>query len=156
MLVSKYATPLAIFLVVMGLWLSQAVGAVRNGVAALLLFSIAFNGAVVWRIRRGGGGVGLARARLVINFAVNVALVYLVGQYWDSIWLLLVLTPVAAAIYGSRLKTLLISLGTSAALIVIHALHGSPGASAWGEDIARSVFIVALSLMVNEYVRKGD
>lgn len=148
-LVNRYATPLAIILVALGLFLSQPTMPVRNIIVCLLLFSIVFNLVTVKIIKR-GDGTGFIKLRMFINFAVNVALVYYLGGYWLPIWLLLALTPLATAIYDTRSKTLFVSIGISAILLIIQSTRRPNDLIDWGQQLAYASFIILVSLMINE------
>ena len=154
LLVNKYATPLAVILVGLGLVFSQPVGTVKAVSAGLLVFGILFNLLAVPAIARFGGEMPwLPKTRMLVNIVVNVVLVYYLGAYWPSIWMLLALTPIATAIYAGRGKTLFMACSVSLALAGIQVLRGAnSGPSDWGELLGRIAFIVLLSLMINELV----
>lgn len=151
MMVNKYATPLAILLVGLALVFTQPVGAVKTVSAAMLVFGVVFNLLAVPAIRRFGGELSwLPRFRMLVNIGVNVVLVYFLGGYWTSIWLLLALTPIATAIYDGRGKTFLSAAGVSAALVAIQIFRGPSSPAEWGELIGHVAFIVLVSLLINE------
>jgi hypothetical protein len=153
-LVNKYATPLAVILVGLGLVFSQPIGAVKTLSAGLLVFGMIFNMLAMPVISRfGGENPWIPKARMLINILVNVVMVYFLGAYWPSIWMLLALTPIATAIYADRSTTFITAAGISAALAVIQLLHStSSSPSDWGELIGRVAFILLLSLLINELV----
>ncbi len=153
-LVSGYATPLAVILVALGIVLSAPLSPVREQSVAILGFGIVFNTFVAKAIAR-GGGPGLVRLRLVVNLAVNLLIVFLLGPYWSPIWLLLALTPLAVGIYGTRRATLTAAFGVSAALLAIHATRGLDSPIEWGQQLAHAAFMILVSLMVNELSLAG-
>ncbi len=159
-LVNKYATPLAIFLVVMGIYLSEPVGAVLYVSLSMLVFSVLLNLSAVPVIKRHGSAKPwLAKARLCINVSVNIILVYCLSGYWTPIWLLLALTPIATAIYENRQKTLIASIGTSLALLLIHLVRSQSDTVSpvtWGPYAAYGLFIILLSLLINELVQTSN
>jgi hypothetical protein len=151
MMVNKYATPLAILLVGLGLVFTQPVGAVKAVSAGLLVFGVLFNLLAVPAIRRLGSEMPwLPRLRMLVNIGVNIILVYFLGGYWTPIWMLLALTPIATAIYDSRRNTLLSAVAVSAALIGVQALRGTGSPAEWGELIGQVAFILLVSLLINE------
>src|SRR5262249_43145441 len=99
---------------------------------------------------KGGVPRGLGAFRLYTNLAVNCVLVYLLGGYWTPIWLLFVLTPAATAVYGSRKRTWWTSGVVSALLLGSHALRGLNAPVDWGGVWVEALFIVFLSLFLNE------
>ena len=150
-LVNRYATPFAILLVVLGIILSSPAKTARDISIALLLFSIAFNVGAVKIIRRMGETMPwIKKLRMLVNLAVNVVMVYELGPFWPPMWLLLVLTPIATAIYEGPIQTLLASTGTSALLIGIYLLRGGVSPHEWGQTISYAAFIILLSLLINE------
>lgn len=150
-LVSRYATPFAILLVLMAIILAAPAGSVRNSSVALLAFSIVFNVAGVGVIRHlAEKAPWIKRARLWINLAVNIALVAILGPFWPPMWLLLALTPIATAIYEGPTQTLLSSAGTAVLIVVIYTLRGGGAPHEWGQVLSYASFIVLLSLLINE------
>jgi hypothetical protein len=150
-LVNRYATPFAILLVVMAIVLSSPVGMVRNWSMGLLLFSIFFNVTAVTAIKKlGRTSSTVKNARMMINLAVNIAIVYLLGPFWPPMWLLLALTPIATAIYGGPTRTLLSSSGIAALMVAIHVLRGGGSPHEWGQVFSYAAFTILLSLLINE------
>lgn len=148
-LVSRYATPLAITVVALGLALSPPRSPQREICAFLLVFGLVFNVAIARLLAR-GGGTWLLRLRLWTNFGSNIVLVTFMGPYWTPIWLIMTLTPMATAIYGSRKSTIIAAVGTSIALLAIHSTRGYNFRLEWGQQIAYALYITLVSLMVNE------
>lgn len=151
MLVNRYATPFAILLVVLGLVLAAPAKTARDVSIALLLFSICFNVFAVGVIRKMAETLPwIKKLRMLINLAVNVVLVYELGPFWQPMWLLLALTPIATAIYEGPTQTLMVSSGTSALIIGVHLLRGGSSPHEWGQTLSYAAFIVLLSLLINE------
>ena len=154
LLVTHYATPFAVVLVAAGIVLSQPLSPYREISEGLLLLSIGFNYAAIgWIEKHKATSLWLIRLRLVLNLAVNIGLVYMLEGFWPPMWLLLALTPIASAIYGSRAKTLLASFSVAAVLLAIHALHGPHSPLEWGVECTNALFIILLSLLINEFLR---
>jgi len=150
-LVNRYATPFAIGLVTMAIVFSTNRGTLRNESIGLLLFSILFNIASVGLIRRlAETRPWLKKARMLINLAVNIALVYLLGPYWPPMWLLLALTPIATAIYEGPTQTLLASSGIAVLIVAIQLFRGGGSPHEWGQVLSYAVFIVLMSMLINE------
>jgi hypothetical protein len=159
LLVNKYASPLAVFLVCLGVMFCRPEGIVRLVSVALALFGYVFN--MFYRYFIKNQSVvkpWVVNSRLGINLAVDVVLVYLLGEYWPPMWLLLALAPVATAIYGTRTRTAIVSTGVSLLLLGIQAVRPSASAAQWAQQICYGLFIVFLSLMVNELAQwaKGN
>ncbi|MEK7745177.1 MAG: hypothetical protein AAB576_00745 [Elusimicrobiota bacterium] len=151
LLVSRYATPLAILLVVLGIIVSNPEGWARDISLFLLCFGILFNLAAGWWMRKKDQvHPAFMGFRLALNLGSNILIVYLLGGYWSPIWMLLALTPMATAIYDSRAKTLGISAGVVFILVLLQALRGMNSPLDWGQVAARGCFIVLMSLMIND------
>ncbi len=153
--VGRYATPLAVLLIGVGILLAQPAGRGRKATVALFVFGILFNAAMIRLIKREGAGHGLIMARLFTNVFVNTIIVYILGPYWPPIWLLLALSPLAAGIYSSRADTLKTAGIVSATLLLIHYFKGGSSAAAWGQQGVQCAFIALISLLVNEVSRLG-
>ena len=149
-LVNRYATPLALFMVALGILLSQPVGSVWEISIGLLAFSIVFNiGSVRYLQGHEESAEGIIRLRLVANLLVNILLVYYLGGYWTPMWLIMTLTPLATAIYSSQKKTLVVSVAVSAILLAIHSLRRLHSPLEWGEQAVHAAYIILVSLLVN-------
>ena len=150
-IVNRYALPLAIILITFGVAFSQPQAHVRNLSLGLLILTTIFNLGTVEIIKRGVKvSPWLIKMRLFFNLGINAVLVYLLGGYWPPIWLLLSLTPIATAVYGTRMRTLLTAIGISLLLLGIHALRGLNAPVDWGQQAAYASFIILLSLMIND------
>lgn len=151
MLVSRYATPFAILLVVLGIVLASPAKMPRDISIGLLAFSILFNVVAVNAIRKLAETMPwIKKMRMLINLAVNVILVYELGPFWPPMWLLLALTPIATAIYEGPTQTLMVSASTSALIIGIHLTRGGGSPQEWGQTLSYAAFIILLSLLINE------
>lgn len=148
-LVSRYATPFAIVLVAMGLLFSQPRGDVWRACLYLLASGIGLNLMMHAYFKKGFATPALIWTRLAMNVVINSLLVYFLGNYWGPTWLLLALTPIATAIYGTRESTLKWAIGIAALLLAIHYVRGGGGPLYWGEQAANALFIVFVSLLIN-------
>ncbi|HAH05150.1 MAG TPA: hypothetical protein DCM05_01285 [Elusimicrobia bacterium] len=149
-LVSRYATPLAVLLVTLGVVISQPVSPIKELSIGLLLFGLVFNYVSVPLIAKMKAPSFCVHARLFINLGVNALIVYFLGGYWKPAWLLLALTPLATAVYDSKAKTLATSLGVGVLLLLIQATRKLGSPLEWAEQAANILFIVLVSLLVNE------
>lgn len=151
MLVSKYATPLAVILVSVGIFVSQPIDAVRNRSIGLLVLGILFNMIYIQAIKgKSSVSSGMTLLRRMVNLGINTAQVYVLGTFFSPIWFLLALTPIATAIYDTRRKTILISGIVCGLLLAIQATRPHNTPIDWGQQVAFSAFIILLSLMINE------
>ena len=152
---NMYTFPLTVILLVLGLALSQPVGVVRNTCLGLIFFYIAFN-LVAVRMIAGGAGHLFRLVKLYTNLAVNSAVVFILDKYWPPMWLILVLAPVSAAIYGTRRQALISAIQASAVLIVIQAVRGPSTPIDWGMQVSEVLFIMILTLLINSSRQVGE
>lgn len=150
-MMTRYGTPLAVFLVLLGLWAAPFSARVRAACGAAIGFGVLFN-LVMLRvlIGRQARSPGIVLFRLFTNLSVNVALVYLMGGLWRPIWLLLALTPLATALYESRSKTLVSAASVSLLLLSVSLIRGIETRVEWMEVFAYAAFIMVFSLLLNE------
>ncbi|HBL16151.1 MAG: hypothetical protein A2X36_04200 [Elusimicrobia bacterium GWA2_69_24] len=149
--VNRYATPLGILLVSMGILVTQPVGAVRWLSVGILAFGVVFNlGANAYLARVAAPSSRLIWARLAVNLSANTLLLWLLGPQWPSVWLLLALTPFATALYSDRVRTAGIALLVCVLLLGVQALTGPHSPLEWGIQISHAAFILMISLMLNE------
>jgi len=150
-LVNRYATPFAILLVAVAVFLPSPVTYVRNICIALLAFSIVFNIVTVSLIRRKPQILPkLRKFRMYVNLAVNIVLVYYLSPYWPPIWMLLALAPIATAIYATPKQSMVNSMISAMVLLIIHVVQGGSGLVRWGQTLSRAAFIIFLSLLLND------
>ncbi|HNA59932.1 MAG TPA: hypothetical protein PKZ00_07735 [Elusimicrobiota bacterium] len=150
-LVGVYATPLAFILGTLGIFLATIPEKEQLICAGVLGFTVFYN--VVFpfffkNLSQDLRGINV-NIRLYLNLAVNGVLVYFLGDSFRPIWLILALTPIASAIYGSRRNTLMKAAVVSALLVGIQAARPDRTWLAWGEQAAHISFIVLISLLVN-------
>jgi hypothetical protein len=153
--INMFSLLLTFSLSFIGFFVTQPAGIVRVTSASLLIGSLIFNVVFLRMLRQGSGHV-LRVVRIYFNLAVNVSLVYLLGHYFSPMWLILAIAPVSSAIYGTRRQMLLSSGYAVGSLIVITVLRGIHSPLGAGELISRVLFIVVLSLLINESVRTGN
>jgi hypothetical protein len=145
--VNDHLTPLAVVVVVPGLFvvsLSKLVAILSVG---LLAYAVIVNHASVAFFGRSPERV--AKLRVVSNYVVNIALVWLLYAGWPAIWLLLLLMAVGPASYLRWRDALWTGIAVAAFLFVIHGLLGSQSMAAWASVGVEACAIVILSLFVS-------
>lgn len=150
--IARYSTPLATALVVLGLLVSQPEETVRMWAVSLLISGILINLAFNSVLRGRKASLGWVPIRLIVNIAINSFLYFLLGPSWPSLWLLLALSPLATAVYGSRGQVLVVCGVISAILLSAEALRPVASIVEWGEQISHVLFIFLLSLMINDLI----
>ncbi|OGR90383.1 MAG: hypothetical protein A3J74_00250 [Elusimicrobia bacterium RIFCSPHIGHO2_02_FULL_57_9] len=148
--VHKHATPLAVLLVGMGVILSPLEARLRYVTIGLLVLSTLLNLLVVERVKRGGLNSLLIQMRMAVNFGTNCILVYILGWHWEPVWLLLLLTPLATAIYGNKKETVFAAVGAAAELLAINGVRWVRAPVPWGNQLVYAAAILLLSLMIHE------
>jgi hypothetical protein len=151
-IVGRYTIPFAALLVASGILFSRSPG-VRMVCAAFLVFAVVFNVAVVEALKNNRSLVWLRSARVRVNFANNLIMVYLMWNSWSPAWLLLALTPLAVAVYDTRAKTIAAAASAAAALFLFNAAQGRGLFVEWDIQLVHAAFIFAISLMINDLAR---
>jgi hypothetical protein len=151
-LVGRYATPMAAVLIGVGLIFAPLDPIPRWIGAALLAFSFLLNLFFVPLVSRLSERTRdrLAKSRATVNLWINVVLIYLLGRVWSPIWLLLVLSSVATAIYGTRERTLVTASFLSGLVVLINVLHQSFTPLDWALVFVKVIFIYLSGLMIND------
>lgn len=148
-LVNRYAMPFAVLTVSLGVALGSPEGMVGNLSIGLLIFGSVFNVASGRYLAASTSpSFGFIQMRLWINLICNALIAWLLGGYWTPAWLLLALTPIAAAVYLSKKGTLAIACAVGAFILVRYGVRGSGSPLEWGEQICYAAFVVLSSLMV--------
>lgn len=91
----------------------------------------------------------LRHAQIWANFVWALALFTLLGAWWGPMWLLLLLCPVSAAVYGSRTETLLAALGSALGLLGFYWFRGVEGSYAWGQAYTHAAFLAIFPLFIH-------
>ncbi|HVE14481.1 MAG TPA: hypothetical protein VNI01_13865, partial [Elusimicrobiota bacterium] len=150
--VGRYSIPFATVMMISGLRFAPSAG-VRAVCALLLLFAVVFNLAAVQALQNDQRLGWLRTARVRVNFANNLIIVYLLWHKCPSAWLLLALTPLAVAVYDSRAKTFTAALAASTALFVLAGILGNGALREWDAEVIHAAFIFSISLMINDLSR---
>ncbi|MFH2202535.1 MAG: hypothetical protein ABIJ96_05440 [Elusimicrobiota bacterium] len=151
--VSNYFTPLSIFLVGSGFIVSMPPSPKREFIIGLIVFSALLNMiSFDWL----GTSPEQRRKRVLLrvwlNTATNILLVYFFGFYWKPIWLLLLLSPMGSALYGTQMQTLATSYAALIALMVIQMLRPEAySAARYAEQGAYGIFIVLICLALFKF-----
>jgi len=152
--VNRFFTPFAVLVVLSGVLFGEpSLFAVKISLS-ILSFTMLFNAATSYLSKALRDDMMLlSRVRLLVNFTMNVFLVFHLGMYWKPIWLLFVLTPVATAIYNTAERTLATCVITTIVLVLVYFVKGLSSAAEWGEVVNNLLFIYVISLFVNRLVR---
>lgn len=150
-LVGYFATPFALFLGGLAVAFTDSDSWQKTVSLGLLGFAAFFN-SVFPRFLKQQDVVNKSRNvkfRLYMNLVVNSVVVYLLGDQFPPLWLLLALTPIATAIYGNQKRTLVNALTASVVLLVIQTLRENARSADWAVVSVEVAFIVLISLLVN-------
>jgi hypothetical protein len=150
-LINLYLTPLAIILVLMAIIFSQPIGIALYGSIALIWLGIINNTLTATLAKK---NPLLVKVRMVLNILINVLLVYLLIGFWGPIWYLFLMTPIATAVYSSRLQTFIMSLVMSGLLILVYYAKGVVSPAAWGQAMSRIFLIFFLSLFISALIQQ--
>lgn len=150
-LVSLFATPFALLLGGLAVAFARAESWQKTVSLGLLGFAAFFNSVFPHFLKqqedaKKGWNV---KFRLYMNLTVNTVVVFLLGDQFPPLWLLLVLTPLATAIYGNQKRTLINALTASGVLLGIQAFRPNARPADWAAVSVEVAFIVLISLLVN-------
>ena len=150
-LVGYFATPFALFLGLMAVLFTSGEGAAKTAALGLLGFAGFFNLAFPKFLseqdpEKKGWNV---KFRLYLNISVNTAVVYLLGDEFPPLWMLLALTPFATAVYGSRQRTLVNAVVAIVLLFGIQAFRPFTGLFDYAVQACQGAFILLISLLIN-------
>ena len=152
MVVNRYAMPFAVLTVCLGVALGSPVGIAGRVSIGLLIFSALFNLLSPSILHSTTHRSAFVNLRMAVNLGCNCTIVWLLGAVWTPCWLLLALTPLATAIYGSRARTLTMACGVSAFVLFRYLMQSSLSPLDLGEQLTYCAFVVLGSLMINEVV----
>lgn len=150
-LVGYFATPFALFLGGLAVAFADTEGWQKTLSLGLLGFAAFFNSVFPRFLKqqedaKKGWNV---KFRLYMNLVVNTVVVFLLGDQFPPLWLLLALTPLATAIYGNQKRTLVNAVTASVVLLGIQAFRPNAHPADWAVVAVEVAFIVLISLLVN-------
>lgn len=150
-LVGYFATPFALFLGGLAVAFTESDSWQKSLSLGLLGFAAFFNTVFPrflkqQEVTKKGWNV---KFRLYMNLVVNSVVVFLLGDQFPPLWLLLALTPLATAIYGNQQRTLINAVTASVVLLVIQALRSNSHSADWAVVAVEAAFIILISLLVN-------
>jgi hypothetical protein len=155
--INNYFTPFAIVLVVSAAYLSTP-GTKRVVLSiGLIIFSALLNITTEYfALKMPKISRILINTRLATNFFINSALVYMLIDYWAPMWLLFVLTPVATAVYETRLKMVIVTSLSCLVLTAIYFNHGLYGAGYWVQGLNQILFVAILPFFIKSLSEQGE
>jgi hypothetical protein len=145
--VNDHLTPLAVVVVVPGLFVVSLSKFVAVLCVGLLMYAVIVNHVSVAYFGRGPERV--AKLRVVSNYVVNIAFIWFLYAGWPVVWLLLLLMAIGPASYQRRRDALWTAVAVAAFLLVIHGLRGSSSPAAWVSVGVEACTILILSLFVS-------
>jgi hypothetical protein len=155
--INDYFNPFAIILIFSAAYLS-APGIKRVALSiGLVIFSALLNIITEYfALKTPKISRALINIRLIANFFINFMLVYMLINFWGPMWLLFVLTPVATAVYETRLKTVIATSLSCLALIIIYLHNGLYGVGFWGQGLNHVLFLGMLPFFIKSLAEKGE
>ncbi|MFC1522619.1 PAS domain-containing protein [Elusimicrobiota bacterium] len=145
-----FFTPFAIIMVASALYFGYAENWEKMLSVGLLILVTIYNIITVYISKRQEQGVSLInKLHTPVNFIATATLIYLLGSFWGPMWLLLVLTPIAVALYGSKKLVLMASVVSAGLLLGIYAVRELSGPVGWGMASIHALFIIFIAMFVN-------
>lgn len=152
-LLNLYFTPFATLLVVIAIYFSEPDKATKYWAFGILATSLVVNH---WLSKNTYRFIGwTTRLKLLqvwLTFLWSVLLFYLLFPFWAPMWLLLTMPAVTAALYQSRLQTLLTGCISGATVLFVYYLRWRGNdipAQLWAQAAVHAGFIPVLALFVH-------
>lgn len=146
-LLNRYFAPFAALLILTAVHFGEADPRTRNLSWGVLVLSTIVNWWLSANTYRFVGWASRLRMLQVwANFVWAVPLFYLLGGFWGPMWLLFVMAPVTAALYGGLLQTSLTAVVSAGTMLGLYWLRGLEGEVAWGMAFIHAAFIVIMAL----------
>ncbi|MFA6316327.1 MAG: hypothetical protein WC943_02825 [Elusimicrobiota bacterium] len=152
-LVNRYMTPFAALLVLSAAVLSPAPG--RISALAILLLALAFglNHATHRLVARLPERADAIRnGRVVVNYVLDLALIWIFLPYWPSIWMLFLLTVIAVGAYEDKKTLVQHAALLTAMLCLVSWGRGVAGMAGWGDVAVRAAALWFAGLFTNRLV----
>ncbi|MBI4346778.1 MAG: hypothetical protein HY553_07970 [Elusimicrobia bacterium] len=146
-LLNRYFAPFAALLILSAVHFGEVEPKQRNLAWGVLIVSAVVN----WWLSKNtyrfiGWANRLRTLQIWLTFVWTVPLFYLLHGFWGPMWLLFVMAPVTAALYGTVWSTLGMGLVSSSTMLGIYWLHGVEGEVWWGQIGTQAVFIIVMAL----------
>ncbi len=149
--VDNHLTPLAVAVVAPGLFLAPIGRTLTIVGTILLLFSLAVNGTALYYGRQEAGRIG--KFRVVSNFVVNIAFLWILYPVWPPVWILLLLMSAGVGAYQGQGRETVLGAIFAGMLLVVHAVFGDHSVLGWAEALTKAVVVFMFSLYVAGLIR---
>ncbi|MFC1521537.1 hypothetical protein ACFL6Y_03925 [Elusimicrobiota bacterium] len=155
LILNRYFTPFAVALVGMGILLGQPPDPFNKYSFYLILIAIIFNAeTALLATYKKEWSAWVSKGRLVTNFSFNLVFFYMLGNVWEPIWLLFVLTPIAVGLYGTQGQTIISAHISAGVLLLGYAFKEQCSLAVWGQGITYAAFIVFVSLFIHDLKKR--
>jgi hypothetical protein len=152
-LVSRYMTPYAALLVLMGLYFGRPPKIEMWLTLGILAVSLAVNLGSMIGLEKAPAQAPLIRdLRVAINVVCNFWLIFILLPYWPEIWMLLLLVVIALSVYESRKKTFRYCCAFSCLLVFIAYLKGLTTGVRLGQVLIYAATLVCVGLFINRLI----
>ncbi len=151
--VTRYLTPFALLLVLMG---AVAVGFNRATIVAIALIGMTSvtNYAMIRLMARPGVNfTTLRNFRIAFNYLFNIPLVYLLWPFWKPVWMLLLLSISSVATFEDRKTTTGTAALFTVVLFCIQFLRGSHAWATYCETFTYAASIWTVGLLINQLAK---
>ncbi|MBI4423564.1 MAG: hypothetical protein HY554_07555 [Elusimicrobia bacterium] len=146
-LLNRYFAPFAALLIVSAVYFTEPDRRTLVLSGGVFVASLLVNWWLSANTYRFVGWAGRLRTvQIWLNFVWAVPLFYLLGGFWGPMWLLFVMAPVTAALYGGWAQTLSTALVSAGTMLGLYWLRGLEGEVAWGMAGIHAAFIVIMAL----------
>ena len=150
--VNDHLTPLAAIIVLPALLVANLPVRSAIVVGALIVLSVILNYTLMY-MARGSKTRFFGSIRVVVNYVVNIVLLWLLYAVWSPVWLLLLLMSIGVAVYQNRRDSFFAGLAFALMLLVVHWNFGELSVMAWTEVGVEASMVMLLNLYVNGLLR---
>ena len=148
--VIRFLTPFAILLVLVGdIFADPSPRALQLSIAIVLVTTLGNVAASIYMNRNPKEYLLIRKTRVAVNYAFNIALIYLMLPYWTPIWMLFLLTIIAVGVYENRETTVIHATLFTVVLFMIAFQRGLLNGNFTYELAAYAIAIWFVGLFVN-------
>jgi hypothetical protein len=150
--VNDHLTPLAAIIVLPALLVADLPVSSAIVVGSLIVLSVILNYSLMY-LARGNKARFFGSIRVVVNYVVNILLLWLLYATWSPVWLLLLLMSIGVAVYQNRRDSFLAGLAFAVMLLVVHWNFGELSMMAWTQVGVEASMVILVNLYVNGLLR---
>lgn len=151
-LVNRYFTPFGVVVVLCGIWAIGWNSITRWAFVVETCAVLANFGLTAASTRHSSWVRPIRYTRLGMNYALNIVLAFILMPQWPFIWLLFLVTVLAAAAYEGRRAALASASMVTMILFCSYYMHGPLRPAAQATLLCQALTLFAVGLFVSELI----